>query len=97
MIVDEKNSLPDGEKISGAWAAIKNNRVISVISMKVPSYVDFEKYRSSAQECLGYLGDVRSGDLYRDKGSVFFVKRKGHASRNGGNKSEAERFLVDLG
>ncbi|MEL0637647.1 hypothetical protein V6259_12840 [Marinomonas sp. TI.3.20] len=78
----------------GAWAAISNNEVISVFPMRVPSFVDFEKYRNAAKDCLSMVGRVQAGELVKTECGIFFNKRKNHKNRNGGDRSETVSMLV---
>lgn len=40
------------------WAALREDNVIGIISMRVPNDVDFEAFREKAVACLVMLGDV---------------------------------------
>jgi hypothetical protein len=64
------------------WAALRDENVVGVISMRVPSDVDFDNYRKKATECLELLGQVKSGDLVERDGERYFVQRQTHANRS---------------
>lgn len=63
------------------WAAVRDERAIGLISMRVPSDVDFDLYSARAKECLQMLGDVKSGELVERAGKRMFVQRLTHSNR----------------
>lgn len=86
---ESSNFEEDAVHICKCWAAIRNNNVVSIISMKVPSDVDFENFRKKAIETLSFLGDVKTGDLYENDGFEFFLPRPHkHQNRNKKKKTE---------
>lgn len=64
------------------WAAVKDDKAIAVVSMKVPNDVDFDAYRDKTKDALSLLGDVRSGELFRINGAYVFVQRLTHSNRS---------------
>ena len=64
------------------WAALRNDQVVGIISMRVPKDVAFDVYRQKATECLELLGQVKSGELVERKGERYFVQRLNHANRS---------------
>lgn len=64
------------------WAAVSGDLVINLISMRVPSSVDFDQYRNKAVECLGLLGEVKTGEVVVRNGKPVFVQRKNHQNRS---------------
>lgn len=80
------------------WAAIRDEKAVGLISMRVPSDVDFEAYRQKATDCLGMLGEVKSGELVIRSGGYLFVQRKTHANRSKKNPEsrKAKEFQVQF-
>lgn len=76
-----------------AWAAMRNEEVVCTISMRVPSDVAFEDFRVKAADCLGLLGDVKSGELIERGGQRYFVRRPTHANR-GKTPRKPKEFLI---
>ncbi|WP_169697905.1 hypothetical protein [Methylophaga nitratireducenticrescens] len=69
--------------ISKAWAAVRDDEVITTISMTVPADVDFEKYRTHALAALETVGQVRTGEIFELNGEIFFLPRqKSHQNRS---------------
>ncbi|EKO3939122.1 hypothetical protein F7U67_001643 [Vibrio metschnikovii] len=75
------------------WAALREANVVGVISMRVPSDVDFDTYRTKATECLELLGQVKSGEMIEREGERYFVLRPTHANR-GKKPREVKEFLI---
>ncbi|MBQ4840135.1 hypothetical protein [Pseudoalteromonas luteoviolacea] len=71
-----------GVSLGKCWAALRNDNVVGVISMRVPSDVDFDAYRTKATECLELLGQVKAGDMVERDGERYFVQRPTHANRS---------------
>ncbi|MGI5310376.1 hypothetical protein [Rheinheimera sp. WS51] len=75
------------------WAALRNENVVGIISMRVPSDVDFDAYRKKATECLEMLGQVKSGELIERDGERYFIQRPTHANRSK-KPRQAKEYLV---
>jgi len=71
-----------GHPMGKCWAAVRDSSVVGLISMSVPSDVDFEQYRERAVACLGLVGEVKAGEIVERDGSHYFVKRLTHAKRS---------------
>ena len=71
-----------GVNLGKCWAALRNDNVVGIISMRVPKDVDFDVYRQKATECLELLGEVKSGELVERNGERYFVQRLNHAKRS---------------
>jgi hypothetical protein len=69
-------------KTGKAWAAIRKERVVSLISMSIPADCDFESFRSKAVEALAILGEVKSGEVVVEGGKFQFVQRLNHSNRS---------------
>lgn len=79
----KKLALDNAVHLGKCWAALRGNNVISTISMRVPSDVDFESFRIKVISALELLGDVRAGDLYEKGDEQFFMPRPHkHQNRN---------------
>lgn len=63
------------------WAALRDDKVLGVIAMRVPNDVDFEEFRIKASQCLELLGEVKSGELIERDGERYFLRRPAHANR----------------
>ncbi|MGB3621399.1 hypothetical protein FT643_19045 [Ketobacter sp. MCCC 1A13808] len=85
--------LQENFYLGKCWAAISNNEVIGIISMRVPNSVDFEAFRTRAIACLELLGEIRTGELVERGGERYFVQRSNHARRGKIPKPEKE-FLI---
>lgn len=75
------------------WAAVRDERVVGVIAMRVPRDVDFEEYRCKAAECLQVLGEVKAGEVIERDGERYFVKRLTHANR-GKSPRQAKEYRL---
>ena len=75
------------------WAALREANVVGIISMRVPSDVDFDIYRKKATETLELLGQVKSGEMIEREGERYFVLRPTHANR-GKKPRQAKEFLI---
>ncbi len=69
-------------KTGKAWVAIRDERVVSHISMRVPAECDFESFRTKAVSALSILGDVKSGEITEKGGKYLFVQRLNHSNRS---------------
>lgn len=69
------------------------NKAVAVILMKVPSYADFEVFRTQAMNALKLLGKVRADDVLDDDGDRYFVPRRNHANRSE-NPKLAESVVI---
>jgi len=78
------------------WAAIKDDKVLSIIPMSIPYKVefDFDKYRASAIEALKVIGTVRSGEMVEIGGKWFFKPSLPHRNRSKNNKRKGELLPV---
>lgn len=77
------------------WAAVSGDMVINLISMRVPNSVDFDAYRAKAVECLGLLGDVKTGEVVVREGKHIFVQRKNHQNRSKqGSTKPAKEYAI---
>jgi hypothetical protein len=85
-----------GEKVVGKyWAAVSGDMVINLISMRVPNSVDFDTYRNKAVDCLGMLGDVKTGEVVLRDGKHVFVQRKNHYARSKqGSAKPAKEYAI---
>jgi|GEM_PF-960622 len=83
----------NGVNLGKCWAALRKENVVGVISMRVPSDVDFDAYRKKATECLEMLGLVKSGEMIERDGERYFVQRLTHANR-GKKPRQAKEYLV---
>lgn len=72
----------NGVNLGKCWAALREENVVGVISMRVPNDVDFDAYRKKATECLEMLGQVKSGEMIERDGERYFVQRQTHANRS---------------
>tara|TARA_R110001592_G_scaffold342303_1_gene632052 strand:- start:14886 stop:15197 length:312 start_codon:yes stop_codon:yes gene_type:complete len=63
------------------WAALRDDKVLAIIAMRVPGDVDFEDFRLKAAQCLELLGEVKSGELIERDGERYFLRRPAHANR----------------
>jgi hypothetical protein len=72
----------NGVNLGKCWAALREENVVGVISMRVPNDVDFDAYRKKATECLELLGQVKSGEMIERDGERYFVQRQTHANRS---------------
>lgn len=74
--------IENAKNLGMHWAAIRNSKVVLVISMQVPNDVDFESYRERAIAALELLGEVKAGEVFDDYGDRCFVPRRNHANRS---------------
>lgn len=88
-----KNQPSSGVSLGKCWAALRNDNVAGVISMRIPRDVDFDIYRQKAKECLELLGRVKAGDMIERDGKRYFIPRLTHANR-GKKTREVKEFLV---
>lgn len=87
-------STPDNSvNLGKCWAALREDNVVGVISMRVPSDVDFDMYRKKATECLELLGQVKPGEMIEREGERYFVQRQTHANR-GKKPRPAKEYLI---
>src|SRR5690554_4077822 len=82
-----------GVSLGKCWVALRNENVVGVISMRVPSDVDFDEYRNKATACLEMLGQVKSGELIEREGERYFVQRPTHANR-GKKPRQPKEYLI---
>lgn len=74
------------------WAAIRDGYIVGLISMSIPKDVDYKKFREKAYDCLGLLGDVKSGELLIVDGvKCFSIPRANHQS--GRNKRNSPKYI----
>jgi len=86
-IIAENNTpiLEGAVHLGKCWAALRGEIVILTISMRVPTDVDFDIFRSKAINALEVLGDVKAGDLYEKENDLFFMPRP-HKHQNRSKK-----------
>lgn len=73
----------DAMKVGNYWAAIRNDEVIAVISMRIPNELDFDSYREKARECLAVLSeDIKTGEVIQSGDKRVFVVRPNHPNRS---------------
>ena len=77
-----EESPDNGVNLGKCWAALREENVVGVISMRVPNDVDFDTYRKKATECLELLGLVKSGEMIERDGERYFMQRPTHANRS---------------
>ena len=76
-------SIENSVHLGKAWAALRDDVVISVVSMLVPNDVDFEDFRIKSIAALEVLGTTKAGDLYSFEKDTYFVARPHkHQNRN---------------
>lgn len=76
------------------WVALKDNQVMGMISMRVPNDIDFDDYREKAIDCLGLLGDVKSGEVIEtSEKEKYFLQRLTHANRSK-KPRENKKYLI---
>lgn len=75
------------------WAALSDGKVLGVISMSVPSDVDFCEYRLRAVACLSLLGKVKGGEVIERDGQRYFLLQHGNAARSKNPKPPKEYWL----
>jgi len=83
-VLNESNSLGQ------CWAAVRKDKVVLTISMKVPKDVDFEVFRVKAIETLSLLGDVKAGELFVYEGQEYFMSRPHKHQNRSKKKPKAE-------
>jgi len=83
----------NGVNLGKFWAALREENVVGVISMRVPNDVDFDTFRKKATECLEMLGQVKSGEMIERDGERYFVQRATHANRSK-KPRQAKEYLV---
>lgn len=69
------------DKAINCWVAIKDDKVINAISMRVDERIDFEEYRKRARSLLEMVGDVKTGEAVKREGEYVFVQRLTHQNR----------------
>lgn len=79
------------------WAAIKDNRVIAVLSMSVPADIDFPEYRKRAFACLELLGKVKGGEVIERDGERYFLLPHPNENRSKQPKPPKEFWLFKPG
>ena len=87
-----------GEKIVNLgkfWVALKNEKVIGFMSMKVPADANFDLFRNRAKACLSVLGEVKAGELIKRDEQVIFLKRLTHVNRGKKKRTPQEFKLSD--
>ena len=82
-----------GVTLGKCWAALRDDNVVGIISMRVPKDVDFDVYRQKATECLELLGQVKSGELVERGGERYFVQRLTHVNR-GKKPRQAKEYRI---
>lgn len=75
------------------WAAIQEENVVGLISMRGPKNEDFDAYRNRCIEKLQLLGPVKSGELIKRNNHRYFVQRLTHASR-GKKPRQVKEYLI---
>lgn len=65
-----------------AWAAVRDEQVAAVISMRIPNDCDFDLYRKKAMEALEVVGTVKSGEVVLKEDHHYFVQRLNHQNRS---------------
>lgn len=80
MIVVEKNV--EQIKTGRCWAAVNNDYVVAVVSMRAPKNIEMDTYRTHAIEALSVLGEVHSGEIINSDGERVFCKRLTHKNRS---------------
>lgn len=76
-----------------AWVAMKDDRVVDVIYMKVPNDVDFKEHRKEALSLLSQRGVVKSGFVVFMGGEKRFILRQNH-ERRGRVKKEKKLYSM---
>lgn len=83
---EQKDPILEGAAHLGKyWAALRGDKVISTISMRIPNNVDFKTFRIKAIAALEMLGDVRAGDLFEKGDEQYFMPRP-HKHQNRSKK-----------
>lgn len=73
----------DAQPLGRCWAALREDKVILVIPMRVPSDVDFNIFREKSIAVLKLLGGLAVGALFEKAGERYFLARpQGHKNRN---------------
>ena len=78
------NSMDESVRdLGNYWAAIRDDEVVAVMSMRVPNDVDFQDYQNKVYEALKCVSEtVKRGYIVEtDEGRVF-VQRANHANRS---------------
>ena len=90
-----KASLSEACSLGRAWAAIRGQRALATISMRVPKDIDFQTYRNHAMATLKLLGEVKSGELMLLGNQLLFVQQLSHPNR-GKQDREPNVYLLHL-
>lgn len=67
------------------WAAIDDDRVVHLVSMRAPSTLSQDRFRTlaeSSRESLAKLGSVRAGTLKVTPQGAVFEQRLSHKNRS---------------
>ncbi|WP_034413986.1 hypothetical protein [Candidatus Photodesmus blepharus] len=90
-----RNNQPvSGISLGKFWAALRNENVVGVISMRVPNDVDFDTYRRKAKECLKLLGKVKVGEMVERNGERYLIHRSNHANRRSKKPRPVKEYLI---
>lgn len=84
MVADaaRQKVLDEYQFLDKVWAAISDDQVVAMISMKVADSEDFASYREESINALSKLGDAKSGDLVKKGRQRYFVRYPNHRNRS---------------
>jgi hypothetical protein len=93
MMQDSINTEEKSIMMGKFWAAIQDERVVSLISMSCPKSEDFDCHRNKCIEKLQALGSVKSGELIKRNNNRYFVQRLTHANR-GKKPRQVKEYMI---
>lgn len=90
--------VSENKVVGKFWAAVRGERVVAMLTLRVPQDVDFDKYRESSRKALELVGEVVSGEVQlTPEGKAVFVKRLPHKNRPGQTAREPKIYALESG
>ena len=83
---EETKILDEATHLGKYWAALRDDCVVSFVSMRVPNDVDFEDFGGKAKSMLEALGTFRAGEMYQLGMDRYFLPRL-HSHQNRSKKN----------
>lgn len=91
-------AVTENRVIGKFWAAIRAERVVALLTMRVPKDVDFDQYREKSRQALELVGEVVTGEIQvTPEGTPLFVKRLNHQNRPGQTVRTPKVYALEAG
>lgn len=88
----------ENKVIGKFWAAVRSERVVAMLTMRVPKDVDFDQYRDKSRQALELVGEVITGEVQvTPEGKTILVKRLNHQNRPGLTVRAPKVYVLEAG